>query len=297
MSPREENPRSSRSSRSSRPSRQVVGALTLLVLLPALAALPAACGRQHAFGSQVNIVELLPPPPDEHSPAQQADLAAVLEAQRAARADGSIAHAVADVQMSCARFSDALGYDLTSAGTAQVLAFLDSTARQGAVISVPAKRYWRRTRPFAYSTEVEPLGDMPPRPQTHSGATGDGAMTPAQLRAFDDLVHSSYPSGHTTFGTLCAILLADMVPEKREALFARNFDYDHSRMVVGAHFPTDLDAGRIAGTVAASLLLQDPGVRSELGQARASLRATLGLPGVYIESRAAPGTTPGPRAP
>jgi len=49
-------------------------------------------------------------------------------------------------------------------------------------------------------------------------------------------------------------------------------------MVVGAHFPTDLEAGRIAGTVAASLLLQDPGVRRELGHARTSLRATLGLP-------------------
>jgi acid phosphatase (class A) len=265
-------------------------ALLSSVLLLSLVALAARAELRTlaaplVFGQQVDIVALLPPPPREDSAAQQADLAAVLEAQRAARADGSTAHAVADVQSSCGRFSDALGYDLTSAGAAKVLAFLDQTARQGSLISVPAKRYWRRTRPYAYSAEVEPLGDMPPRTTTNLGASAGGQMTAEQLRAADELAHSSYPSGHTTFGTLCAILLAEIVPEKRAELFARTVDYDHSRMVVGAHFPTDLEAGRLAGTVAGALMLQDPQVRRELATARSSLRATLGLGPVYIESR------------
>ena len=239
------------------------------------AASPVAASEPHAvFGQQVDIIALLPPPPRENSAAQRADLAAVLEAQRAAHADGSIAHAVADVQSSCGRFSDALGYDLTSAAVAKVLAFLDQTARQGSLISVPAKRYWRRTRPYAYSAKVEPLGDMPARPRTNlggGGGGGGGQMTAEQLRAADDLAHSSYPSGHSTFGTLCSILLAEMVPEKRAALFARNVDYDHSRMVVGAHFPTDLEAGRLAGTIAGALMLENPDVQRELADARASL--------------------------
>ena len=254
-------------------------ALLLLALLPTFAGSSAAAsGPRDLFASQLDIVELLPPPPDAGSLAQQADLAAVLEAQRTAHADGSIAHALADVQQSCGRFSDALGYDLTSAGTAKVLAFLDKTARQGAVISVPAKRYWKRTRPYAYSTEVERLGDVSPQWGTNPEFNMVGKLSPERQKAADELAHSSYPSGHATFGIECAILLAEMVPEKRAALFARNVDYDHSRMVVGAHYPTDLEAGRIAGTVAASLLLQDPGVRRDLGQARSSLRATLGLP-------------------
>jgi acid phosphatase (class A) len=296
------------------PALSVSLVLTLqlsLVILAARAEPPAASASASTvavsephpfFGQQVDIVALLPPPPREDSAAQQADLAAVLEAQRAAHANGDIAHAVADVQSSCGRFSDALGYDLTSAGAARVLAFLDQTARQGSLISVPAKRYWRRTRPYAYSPEVEPLGDMPARAKTTlgsnvigsgsgsggsggsgSGGTGGtgGQLTAEQLRAADDLAHSSYPSGHTTFGTLCAILLAEMVPEKRAALFARNLDYDHSRMVVGAHFPTDLEAGRLAGTVAGALMLEDAGVQRQLAEARSSLRAALGLPPIY----------------
>jgi acid phosphatase (class A) len=246
-----------------------VAILVAWVTPPAPAASPTAPSAAHyPLTSQVDIVALLPPPPTPDSPAQLADLQAVLDAQRSAHADGTLAHALADVQQSCGRFSDALGDDLTSDGNSKLLAFLDRSAHQGALISGPAKRYWKRTRPYAYSSEVERLGDMAPQ----------STPTPGMDKASDEIAHSSYPSGHATFGTICAILLAEMVPEKRAALFARNRDYDHSRMVVGAHFPTDLEAGRIAGTLGAQLLLQDPALRRELQQARSSLRASLGLP-------------------
>src|ERR1700686_2584205 len=89
--------------------------LVLAVALPALGGSPAASsGPPAAYTTLVDIVGLLPPPPAADSPAQQADLQAVLEAQRAAHADGTVAHAVADVEQSCGRFSDALGDDLTS---------------------------------------------------------------------------------------------------------------------------------------------------------------------------------------
>ena len=249
---------------------------------PAPAASPAASsGAHYPFASQVDIVALLPPPPTQDSPAQQADLQAVLEAQRTAHADGTLAHAVADVQQSCGRFSDALGDDLTSNSNSKLLEFLDQAAHKGALISGPAKRYWKRARPYAYSAEVERLGDVAPQSKLTPEIAMGGKINPEKEKAADEIAHSSYPSGHATFGTICAILLAEMVPEKREALFARNRDYDHSRMVVGAHFPTDLEAGRIAGTLGAQLLLQDPAVRRELAQARSSLRALLGLPPEY----------------
>jgi acid phosphatase (class A) len=248
--------------------------LLLATALPALAASP---------GAQVDIIELLPPPPSADSPAQQADLQAVLEAQRAAHADGTTAHAVADSQQSCGRFSDALGDDLTSSSNSKLLAFLDHTAGQGALISVPAKKYWKRTRPYAYSAAVERLGDMSPQSKPIPEIDTGGKPSPDKQKAADALAHSSYPSGHATFGTICVILLVDMVPEKRAALFARNLDYEHSRMVLGAHFPSDLEAGRIAGTLAAQLLLQNPAVRRDLGRARSGLRAELGLPPTYKE--------------
>src|SRR5580693_6381834 len=75
--------------------------------LPAQAATPL-----YLLASEADIVALLPPPPPADSAEQRADLQAVLEAQRAAHANGTTAHAVADVDASCGRFSDALGDDL-----------------------------------------------------------------------------------------------------------------------------------------------------------------------------------------
>ena len=55
-----------------------------------------------------------------------------------------------------------------------------------------------------------------------------------------------------------AVILGTMVPEKRAALFARAADYGQSRIIVGVHYLTDIDAGRSAGTAIAALLLATP---------------------------------------
>jgi len=238
---------------------------------------PPAVPR-YLLASQIDLIGLLPPPPAADSPAQQADLQAVLEAQRAARADGTLAHAVADAEANCGRFSDVLGDALTSTANPRLLAFLNQAAREGASIAGPAKQYWKRTRPYAYSSEVEPLGDMSPDWKAVPRMDTGGRAMADMKNGANDLAHSSYPSGHATFGTVCAILLADMVPEKREALFARSRDFAHSRLVVGAHFPTDLAAGQIAGTLAAQLLLQNVSFQRDLAEARSNLRVALGLP-------------------
>ena len=256
-----------------------------VVVRPAPAPAPArpGSGSPYLTAARVDIVQLLPPPPAADSPAQQAELQAVLEAQRTARDAGTLGHALADVEQNCGRFADVLGEALTSQRSANVLQFLNRAAREGGSIVGPAKRYWKRTRPYAFSGEVQALGDMSPERKARPAMSGNTANTarqdpPAQDKSANVLAHSSYPSGHATFGTVCTILLATMVPERREALFARGRDYAHSRMVLGAHFPTDLEAGRIAGTLAVQLLLQDRAFRRDLAAAQSNLRAALGLP-------------------
>ena len=91
------------------------------------------------------------------------------------------------------------------------------------------------------------------------------------------LEYSSYPSGHATFGTLCAIFLAQMVPEKQAELFKRADEYRQSRMIVGAHFPSDIEAGRIVATAAAAVMSQNFAFQRDLAVARTELRSALGL--------------------
>jgi acid phosphatase (class A) len=251
---------------------------------PVPASAQTGAAPRYLLGSQAEMLDLLPPPPAADSPTQREDLKAVLEAQRAAHADGSIAHAMTDADLNCGSIADGLGSSGALTRYPEVLSFLNEAAREATALTGSAKNYWKRTRPYAYSSQVEALGDM---------AAAAAAVTPAQLaaRSVDvgaapgampataaDLAHSSYPSGHATFGTVCAILLADMVPEKRAALFARSLDFAHSRMVLGAHFPSDLEAGRLTGTVAAQLLMQNPRFQHDFSSARINLREALGLP-------------------
>jgi len=87
----------------------------------------------------------------------------------------------------------------------------------------------------------------------------------------------SYPSGHARYGAVTAILLANMVPEKRRELFARGWDYGQSRVVGGVHFPTDVESGRIEATAMVALMMQNAEFRADLAAARVELRRSLGL--------------------
>jgi len=241
----------------------------------------AAAAGTYLQPAQLNMTDLLAAPPLDGSEAARRDLAAVLEVQRTARAHRQRQHAIDDAATSCGRFEDALGAPLSSAQAAPVLAFLNHAAREGSALSGAPKQYWHRRRPYAVDPSVERLADVAPdAPLTTAmrSACGPYGQLPSRELAEQALARVSYPSGHATFGTVCAILLANMVPEKRRELFARAQDYGRSRLIVGAHFPSDIEAGRIVGTVAVALMRESAQFQHDFAAARAQLRSALGLP-------------------
>lgn len=56
--------------------------------------------------------------------------------------------------------------------------------------------------------------------------------------------NASFPSGHTTFGYTTSILFAMLVPERYQQMLTRASEYGDSRIVLGAHYPLDIIAGR-----------------------------------------------------
>jgi acid phosphatase (class A) len=87
----------------------------------------------------------------------------------------------------------------------------------------------------------------------------------------------AYPSGHATFGYLSGIVLANMVPEKRAEIFTRAGQYSYHRMVGGVHYRSDIEAGRISGTVVAAIMMQNPNFQEEFSKARSEVRRVLEL--------------------
>ena len=75
-----------------------------------------------------------------------------------------------------------------------------------------------------------------------------------------NLINSpSFPSGHTTYGYMGAILLAVLVPDRYQEMIARGAEYGNDRIVMGAHYAMDVLGGRtVASYDLAHLLANDP---------------------------------------
>ncbi len=169
------------------------------------------------------------------------------------RTDAQIRRAIEDNVLSIYRFDDVLGPKFKRDNLPLMDAFMERAQADARAILIAAKNALQRPRPAAASTDVLALGGTPRLP-------------------------TAYPSGGVVFTTLTSIVLSKMVPEKRFELAERNHEYAVNRVVLGQHFPRDIRAGEIAGTVIAYALMEKPDFMRDLQGARTELRKVLGLP-------------------
>jgi acid phosphatase (class A) len=220
-----------------------------VLLLPADGAW--AKGDYYVSPAEVDLDDILPPPPLPDSPGQAADMKAVMDAQNA-RSAKDVQQAMADFKKSIFRFQDVLGPNFTPANLPYTNAFFRRILGDDEKIVSEAKDYFARPRPFITNVNVNPIMLRP----------GGGG----------------YPSGHATFAYAAAVIMSMMVPEKRDAIFARADEFEKMRVVSGEHYPTDVAAGRIAGAVIANAMIHSPKFMADFAISKAEVRKALGLP-------------------
>jgi len=223
-----------------------------LFVLIAVASSAAAKSKEPYYiaPSQVSLSEILDPIPAPGSEAQKKDMRAVLNAERS-RTEEQVKSAQADAEVSVFRFAGVLGPNFDPESVPFTKKFFERVTSDEVQAIRTAKKHFNRPRPFVVSQDIHPIIKQPS--------------------------DASYPSGHTTFAYLIAIILAKVVPEKSAALFERAAVYSHNRVVAGVHFPTDVEAGRIASSVIANTLLHEGQFINDLVQAKAEVRRTLNL--------------------
>lgn len=97
------------------------------------------------------------------------------------------------------------------------------------------KNHFARSRPYQVDQEIKPCVAAP----TYS-------------------YWRSYPSGHTTLGFAMGVVMAHLIPEQAPQIMQRANLYGQNRINCGAHFPSDVSAGQVLGTLVAKELLKHP---------------------------------------
>jgi acid phosphatase (class A) len=198
---------------------------------------------------QPNSLALLPPPPAATSEAAAADLArhratrALRDTPRwqQARADVNLKFPAAAGVMACS-----LGVNVSAERTPHLNMLLRRSLVDAGQATYTAKDHYQRQRPFAA------LGETTCEPKEEAALAKDG----------------SYPSGHAALGWAWALILAELAPDRAQALFERGHAFGDSRVVCGVHWQSDVDQGRVIGAAAVARLHGDTTFLAQMAEAR-----------------------------
>ncbi len=193
----------------------------------------------------------LPPPPAAGSAALAADEEAY-RSTRVLRDTPRWALAAKDADLTfpnAARtFSCALGIPISEEATPHLNMLIRRVRADASRANDKAKALYKRKRPYL--------------------AHGDASCTPKEKHKDD-----SYPSGHTSIGWAWALVLAEIAPDRMDAIFSRGLAYGESRVVCGVHWMSDIQAGRIVGAATVSRLHGDPVFAAQIELARKEVEA------------------------
>jgi acid phosphatase (class A) len=133
-------------------------------------------------------------------------------------------------------FSCATGKTLSKETTPHLYLVLERSTQDVLRIVSEAKKKYPKDRPFEIYKEPTCIPEQEPALKS-SGA---------------------YPSGHAALGQVWGDLFSDLVPEKEAAIHRRAYEFGQSRVVCRVHFQSDVDAGRLLGTIIYARLKANP---------------------------------------
>lgn len=225
-------------------SRWPVSARLLAISLLLGAATPVLAEAPYLSTNRLDGVLLLPPPPGQGSAEETVDLATVRSVFNG-RTEAEKTRAMKDSGLAFSLFKPAVGPEFDLQKLPKTRALLEKVKSDiGAVIDAP-KNHFKRLRPYQIDEHLI-LGQPEPS--------------------------FSYPSGHSTRGTVYSLIIAELFPEKKDGILATGRDIGWDRVLIGKHFPTDVYAGRVLGYAIVHELHASNLFQHDLEQAMAEIR-------------------------
>ena len=217
------------------------------VLRAPQAPVPAAVKSRAAAGylttAQLQIANF-PAPPAPGSAVDKADMAAVLQWQKARTQDQCDAALAPSEETFVSFFGEVSPFQ--DPLPAAVGAFFKRVGYDSGSANRYVKKVYQRERPFLRSAEVSPcLG---------------------RVNGF------SYPSGHATMSHLFGLILSDLLP-RQGAIFMRAADQAAlNRVIGGVHHPSDTEAGKKMGDQLYKELRRNPAFAADMAALNGYIR-------------------------
>jgi acid phosphatase (class A) len=189
-------------------------------------------------------ISLLAPPPGRGTAEEVADLASA-RAVFNGRTEAEKVRAMKDSGLAFSLFQPAVGATFDLDKLPKTKALLEKVKKDIGTVIDASKNHFKRLRPYELDDQLVL-----------------GAPEPS----------FSYPSGHSTRGTVYSLLIAELFPERKEPILEIGRDIGWDRVLIGKHFPTDIYAGRVLGLAIVRELHSSTLFQHDLEQAMAEIR-------------------------
>ncbi len=90
----------------------------------------------------------------------------------------------------------------------------------------------------------------------------------SNVKNLENTMWPAYPSGHATFSYTNAFLLEELFPENKDVIYEDAYQCAHSREVLGVHFPSDSESGRLLARQLINEMLKSEKFRNDLKLAK-----------------------------
>lgn len=206
-----------------------------------------------------DLIKCLPPPPDTMDVEFVNDIMRYMwgKTQRndSVRAAIAFRDAVWSYDALFAEFNVPFGLVISREGTPEIYKFLVNSLSTIDQTRVEPKAFYKRKRPF------ERFHEHMLTIYEEESLSGEG----------------SYPSGHGQRGYAAALLLSEINPAHADTLMARGFMYGESRVIVGAHWQSDIDASRLGAAIGLARLHTSSEFLEDLAKAQAEFKRLTGI--------------------
>ncbi len=165
------------------------------------------------------------------------------------RGDTAIADAGYAIAYFLKRFSPAVNQELTPETHPELTKLLLAAMNAGNKSIQKAKKRFARRRPYQYFSE--------------------GTPTPHEEYPND---FTSYPSGHTVRAWMAAMTLTAVSPENANAIMKIGYEIGQSRVILGFHYQSDVDAARLAASAAFARLCAEKSFHKAIEKAQKELK-------------------------